>query len=118
HPVRSHWGGIVLKTSQRRSSLAMANKLISALTAAGVVGVVYAGTQYYLGTQVAREIAALEQTLIAANEIQVRHFEYDRGFASGTLHYDLSVMPTSDPSLVEGIFAPYLSFLPQEGFPF
>lgn len=72
------------------------NKPVIGLAAAVAVAAIgYLGTQAYVGQQVSKQVEAINQQLVAHNEILVNRLEYSRGWGSGVLHYDLVYRPAT-----------------------
>lgn len=79
-------------------------KVIGGIAVLGVLtGIIVIGSQTILGSKVSSEVNALQATLIARDDVQVERFEYDKGLASGTLHYDVEFRPEKHHPLFEVI---------------
>ncbi|MEX2131716.1 MAG: DUF945 family protein [Pseudohongiellaceae bacterium] len=72
---------------------------ISAVVALALV--VYLGLVFYVSSQVEVELDNYEAALTQSSEVIVHRFEYERGFRSGQLHYDLEWSPAPDNPLYD-----------------
>ncbi len=70
----------------------------SLIIAVAVLAAVYLGLTWYTGKRVAAESASLAAALAERDDVLVTRFEYERGFAGGQLHYDLTWQPLPDDS--------------------
>jgi hypothetical protein len=65
----------------------------AALAVVLVVAVAYVASVFWIGRMVEQEVGTWSQTLTARDDVLVTRFDYDRGFGSGTLRYDLTWRP-------------------------
>lgn len=61
-----------------------------------VLAVGFVAANLYAGHRVEQEMAVLSQALAARDDVRVARFDYERGFRSGTLHYDLLIEPLEE----------------------
>jgi uncharacterized protein YdgA (DUF945 family) len=85
------------------------------IVAAVLLPVVYLLSVYVIGRQVQSEFERVAQELAARDDVRVTRFEYQRGFVSGTLHYDLLLAP-EQTTLVPQLEA-LMAFVPAGGLP-
>jgi uncharacterized protein YdgA (DUF945 family) len=86
----------------------------SLLIALAVLAVVYLGLTWYTGQRVETESIRLAAALAERDDVRVTRFEYERGFAGGQLHYDLTWQPMPDDTGADTLREAGL--LPAEGF--
>jgi len=79
-----------------------------------VVALAYAASVFWIGRTVEHEVGAWSQTLTDRDDVLVTRFDYDRGFSSGTLHYDLTWRPLETDAWYE--LLDELGLLSEQGF--
>lgn len=71
----------------------MRKPLVVVLGSIVLVGGAWVGASRLIGGMVATEVAHLESSLAAVDQVQVNRLQYQREWFQGTIHYDLLVRP-------------------------
>lgn len=84
------------------------------IIALALFAAVYLGLTWYTGQRVAAESVRLAAALAERDDVLVTRFDYERGFAGGRLHYDLTWQPLPEDSGADKLRE--VGLLPPEGF--
>ncbi len=82
----------------------MKKSLIITVGVVAALGAAWLATTAYIAQRVSTEMSRFEALLTARDDVRVTRFDYDAGFFSGELIYDLSWRPTLDQEIYPELF--------------